>query len=162
MVPAEAIEVAEPIEARWPRTRTELPGWRWLVPITAISLALHGFMLLLFAGVTVVRRQPDPPRINTHVLVFDRAPSIPADPIGLPLEEEASAILPEPTEAKVFPLEGQPETDAEFPSQISIKMFPDGLRHDFGKVPQGLQLKHTFRVVNTTNVLLKLLSLRCS
>lgn len=39
-------------------------------------------------------------------------------------------------------------------------MFPDGLTHDFGKVPFGTQLKHGFRVVNTSKVPLRLISVR--
>jgi len=36
-----------------------------------------------------------------------------------------------------------------------LTMFPDGVMHDFGKVQAGTQAKHTFRVVNTTAVPLK-------
>jgi hypothetical protein len=40
------------------------------------------------------------------------------------------------------------------------KMFPGGLEHDFGKVQSGTQAKHAFRVVNTSNVTLRIVSLR--
>jgi hypothetical protein len=42
------------------------------------------------------------------------------------------------------------------------KMFPDGFEHDFGKVPSGIQVKHAFRVVNTSKVPLRIVSLRTS
>jgi Protein of unknown function (DUF1573) len=38
------------------------------------------------------------------------------------------------------------------------KMFPDGDTHDFGKVPQGAQLYHAFRIVNTSDVPLRIVS----
>jgi hypothetical protein len=41
-------------------------------------------------------------------------------------------------------------------------MFPDGLVHDFGKLPRGVQARHAFRVVNTSGVPLQILSLRQS
>jgi hypothetical protein len=41
-------------------------------------------------------------------------------------------------------------------------MFPDGVKHDFGKVQYGTIVKHTFRIVNTSNVPLRILSLRKS
>lgn len=40
-------------------------------------------------------------------------------------------------------------------------MFPDGLHHDFGKVRRGKQIRHVFRVVNTSDVPLHIVSLRC-
>ncbi len=42
------------------------------------------------------------------------------------------------------------------------KMFPDGFDHDFGKVQSGMQAKHAFRVVNTSDVPLRIVSLRRS
>jgi hypothetical protein len=39
-------------------------------------------------------------------------------------------------------------------------MFPDGLEHDFGRVWRGPQLRHSFRIVNTTNRPLRIISLR--
>jgi hypothetical protein len=42
------------------------------------------------------------------------------------------------------------------------KMFPGGVVHDFGKVPSGTQAQHTFRVVNTSKVPLRIVSLRGS
>jgi hypothetical protein len=42
--------------------------------------------------------------------------------------------------------------DAQKAAEKIDKMFPDGLEHDFGKVPMGIQCKHSFRIVNTLNV----------
>ena len=42
------------------------------------------------------------------------------------------------------------------------EMFPDGLVHDFGKVRSGIQAKHAFRIVNTTDVPLRIVSVRRS
>ena len=56
-----------------------------------------------------------------------------------------------------------PEKDAE--NQDATKppeMFPDGLEHDFGKVKLGTIVTHAFRIVNTTGVPLRILSLRKS
>jgi hypothetical protein len=44
--------------------------------------------------------------------------------------------------------------------ETTATMFPDGLRHDFGKVQRGTQARHTFRVVNTSAVPLRIVSLR--
>jgi hypothetical protein len=41
-------------------------------------------------------------------------------------------------------------------------MFPDGLSHDFGVVPRGIQAEHRFRIVNTTNWPLQIISVRTS
>ena len=46
--------------------------------------------------------------------------------------------------------------------KIEDKMFPDGLSHDFGKVQQGAQLYHAFRIVNTSKVPLRITSIRVS
>ncbi len=40
------------------------------------------------------------------------------------------------------------------------KMFPDGRDYDFGKVKRGPLVKHAFRIVNTSNVPLSLISIR--
>ena len=40
------------------------------------------------------------------------------------------------------------------------RRFPDGVSYDFGKVLRGTQVKHTFRVVNTSSVPLQVVSLR--
>lgn len=47
-------------------------------------------------------------------------------------------------------------------SQDPDKMFPDGLKYDFGEVPTGGLYKHSFRIVNTSTVPLRLVSLRCA
>jgi hypothetical protein len=39
-------------------------------------------------------------------------------------------------------------------------MFPDGLVHDFGTVRRGTQARHAFRIVNTSAVPLRVVSLR--
>ena len=40
-------------------------------------------------------------------------------------------------------------------------MFPDGHFHDFGTVRQGTRHRCTFRIVNTTDVPLRILDVRC-
>ena len=55
------------------------------------------------------------------------------------------------------------ETGNENPQnrvQTSTTMFPDGLEHDFGTVQSGTFAKHAFRIVNTSNLPLRLISLR--
>ena len=42
------------------------------------------------------------------------------------------------------------------------RMFPDGTEHDFGRVDIGTQCKHAFRIVNTSGVPLRILSIRVS
>jgi hypothetical protein len=69
------------------------------------------------------------------------------------------ALPPRDTDAK------QPETeaadkDAKKPAGKIDMMFPDGLRYDFGKVTRGTQYRHSFRIVNTSNVPLHILSVR--
>jgi hypothetical protein len=44
--------------------------------------------------------------------------------------------------------------------ETAAAMFPDGLVHDFGKVKAGTQAKHTFRIVNTSCIPLRVVSLR--
>lgn len=44
--------------------------------------------------------------------------------------------------------------------EMQETMFPDGLDYDFGKVPRGIQVAHTFRIVNTSAIPLRLISLR--
>ena len=39
-------------------------------------------------------------------------------------------------------------------------MFPDGLTYNFGKVLRGTQPYHVFRIANTTDVPLRILSVR--
>ena len=40
------------------------------------------------------------------------------------------------------------------------KMFPDGREYDFGKVKRGAPVKLEFRIVNTSDVTLTLISIR--
>jgi len=42
------------------------------------------------------------------------------------------------------------------------KMFPDGLTHDFGTLTRGTQYTHSFRIANTSDIPLHILSLRAS
>jgi hypothetical protein len=48
------------------------------------------------------------------------------------------------------------------PAENYDRMFPDGVVHNFGKVPRGTQLRHAFRTVNTSDVPLRIASLRIS
>ena len=48
------------------------------------------------------------------------------------------------------------------PAENTDQMFPDGLDHDFGKVRSGIQAKHAFRIVNTSDVPLRIVSVRRS
>jgi hypothetical protein len=51
---------------------------------------------------------------------------------------------------------------AKPPAEKNDKMFPGGSEYDFGNVPRGLQARHAFRVVNSSGVLLRILSVRSS
>ena len=42
------------------------------------------------------------------------------------------------------------------------KMFPDGRHYDFGKVKAGTMVRHTFRVVNTSDSPLEIVSVKRS
>jgi hypothetical protein len=37
------------------------------------------------------------------------------------------------------------------------KMFPDGLEYDFGTLPRGTKARHAFRIVNTSNLPLRMI-----
>ena len=60
-------------------------------------------------------------------------------------------VLPMPKQAAEKPL-----------GEIDEKMFPDGFAIDFGKVPRGMQVKHAFRIINTSNVPIQIVSVRHS
>ncbi|HEY7314978.1 MAG TPA: hypothetical protein VH643_36870 [Gemmataceae bacterium] len=45
-------------------------------------------------------------------------------------------------------------------AETTVTMFPDGFVHDFGKVKRGTQARHVFRVVNPSDVPLRIVSLR--
>ncbi len=45
-------------------------------------------------------------------------------------------------------------------AEVSLTMFPDGREHDFGTVRRGEQARHAFRIVNTSAVPLRIVSLR--
>jgi hypothetical protein len=47
-------------------------------------------------------------------------------------------------------------------AETNATLFPDGLVHDFGKVQRGRHVRHVFRVVNLSDVPLRVVSLRCS
>src|ERR1043166_10270857 len=47
-------------------------------------------------------------------------------------------------------------------SDAKDKRFPDGLSHDFGKVAYGAHVKHTFRIVNTSDSPVEITSVRLS
>jgi hypothetical protein len=46
--------------------------------------------------------------------------------------------------------------------KIGEKTFPDGGTHQFGKVQRGVKVYHAFRVVNTSEVPLRILSVSLS
>jgi Protein of unknown function (DUF1573) len=48
------------------------------------------------------------------------------------------------------------------PAEKVDPMFPDGVMHDFGKVKRGTVVKCTFRIVNTSRVPMRILSVRAS
>jgi len=52
--------------------------------------------------------------------------------------------------------------DANSPADQAEKMSPLGLVHDFGKVTRGTLCRHAFRVVNTSDAPLQIVSLRIS
>ncbi|MBI3822219.1 MAG: hypothetical protein HY289_06010 [Planctomycetes bacterium] len=56
----------------------------------------------------------------------------------------------------------QPVPPPVAPQAVDDKMFPDGLAHDFGTVQCGAQLYHAFRIVNTSDVPMKIASVRRS
>ena len=47
-----------------------------------------------------------------------------------------------------------------YDDEIDEKMFPDGLMHDFGMLPMGIKAYHAFRIVNTSDVPLRISSVR--
>ena len=46
------------------------------------------------------------------------------------------------------------------PESPDAKMFPDGRHYDFGTVKRGERPRHTFRIVNRSDVPLQLISVR--
>jgi hypothetical protein len=50
--------------------------------------------------------------------------------------------------------------DKEGLAEVALTTFPDGLEHDFGPLPRGAQAEHAFRIVNTSAVPLRIVSLR--
>src|SRR4051794_30484595 len=65
---------------------------------------------------------------------------------------------PPPTENGVKPFDMKEENKgAEKPfANLDEKMLPDGRAHDFGVVPRGTLITHSFRVVNTSAVPLQI------
>jgi Ankyrin repeats (many copies)/Protein of unknown function (DUF1573) len=47
-------------------------------------------------------------------------------------------------------------------ADAKVNRFPDGQSHDFGKVAYGAYVKHTFRLLNTADVPLEIISVRSS
>jgi hypothetical protein len=45
---------------------------------------------------------------------------------------------------------------------LIVNMFPDGIKSDFGKVTTGTPCEHAFRIVNPSNVPLRIISLTWS
>jgi hypothetical protein len=52
--------------------------------------------------------------------------------------------------------------DTKKDAENADKMFPDGVVHDFGTVLMGKEVMHAFRVVNTSNIPLRIVSLHKS
>lgn len=65
--------------------------------------------------------------------------------------------LPQDKDAK------PPEKDAgDKDPEKTDQMFPDGLEHDVGIVMKGTQAYHAFRIINTSDVPVRIISLRTS
>jgi hypothetical protein len=64
------------------------------------------------------------------------------------------------TSSSVYLADGSDEDAMPFSKTVVVPMFPDGLKHDFGTVQRGPEYRHTFRIVNTSNVPLQIVSLR--
>ena len=63
--------------------------------------------------------------------------------------------------AKAQQIEGD-ERKAERDEKFEEKSFPDGFSHDFGKVQSGTPVYHAFRIVNKSDVPLKITQVRVS
>jgi hypothetical protein len=46
------------------------------------------------------------------------------------------------------------------PASGDAKMFPDGRHYDFGKAKAGTMVRHTFRIVNTSDGPLEIVSVK--
>jgi Protein of unknown function (DUF1573) len=55
-----------------------------------------------------------------------------------------------------------PRSHEETDEEKADKMFPDGTSHDFGKVPRGTQAKCAFRIVNRSDVPIRIGSISIS
>jgi hypothetical protein len=53
-----------------------------------------------------------------------------------------------------------PNAQADVEESIDQRLFPDGRRFDFGTVPAGRLVQHSFRIVNRYHVPLQVLSVR--
>ena len=69
---------------------------------------------------------------------------------------------PQDNDAKLSEKDAENEYAKKLPGETVTTKFPDGLEHDFGKVQSGTVAKHAFRVVNTSSVPLRIISLRRS
>ncbi|MBI1830184.1 MAG: DUF1573 domain-containing protein [Planctomycetes bacterium] len=71
-------------------------------------------------------------------------------------------IPPVPPPSQTHAPPAAKEEPAKPIGELDDKMFPDGDAFDFGKVPRGVKVKHVFRIVNTSNVPLRIVSVRFS
>ncbi len=55
-----------------------------------------------------------------------------------------------------------PRSHEETGEEKADRMFPDGIGHDFGKVPRGTEARHAFRIVNTSDVPIRIGEVRVS
>ena len=84
---------------------------------------------------------------------------------GICLTEFSSTLAEQPRQIQP-PLPADPnaktqEKDSEDKQATKpIERAPFGFVHDFGKVPRGTPCKHTFLIVNTSNVPLRIISFR--
>jgi hypothetical protein len=98
---------------------------------------------------------------NTDVWVSTNDTAMPRIRIPVQLEVVASTA-PEKTHDPASEADAPSEKDAKPPAEDNDKMFPDGTYHDFGAVHSGEQVTHAFRIVNTSDAPLRIISLRAS
>ena len=86
---------------------------------------------------------------------------------GIYLTEFSSTLAEQPRQIQ-HPLPADPnaktqEKDSEDKQATKpVERAPFGFVYDFGKVPRGTPCKHSFRIVNLSNVPLRIISLRMS
>jgi hypothetical protein len=75
--------------------------------------------------------------------------------------QRAPDQVPPPIDPPPGPAAKPPEKDAENKdAEKPVERCPVGLVHDFGKVTKGTQCNHAFRIVNTSGVPLRIISVR--